>query len=102
MECYQNALDIAMDKIDRGLWTVDQANVEIVCMMGVRVITNSLDRSVRSALNKAVKSGKLGHIKKDGLKPEVYFHANGRSNAIEERDRIFKSKLKRLLKIYTN
>ena len=102
MECYENALQIAMDKVDRGLWTVDQANVEIVCMMGVQVIVNSLDRSVRSALNKAVKSGKLGHMKRDGLKPEVYFHANGRSNALEERERIFKSKLERLSKIYTN
>ena len=32
--------------------------------------------------------GELGHLKKEGLKPEAYFHTNARANAIRERNKI--------------
>jgi len=87
MHSYQDALDIATNKMQTGEMTADQANVYIVQLMGVRVISNKLPASVRKALNAAVKIGELGHIKKEGLKPEVYHHKNARGNALAIRER---------------
>ena len=92
MTSYKNALDYAKDKMQQGLLTADQANVFVVQMMGVRVIEGPILSTVRKALNAAVKAGELGHIKKDGLRPEAYHHKNGRANALTERDRIFREK----------
>jgi hypothetical protein len=93
MTSYQNALDFVTNKMQMGEITVDQANVLIVQMMGVRVISNKLPASVRRALNAAVKTGELGHIKKEGLKPEVYHHKNARSRALTERERVMRNTL---------
>lgn len=81
-----------------GEITADQANVLIVQMMGVRVITH-LPASVRKALNAAVKTGELGHIKKEGMKPEVYHHKNARSKALEIRERETRNTLASLSKV---
>lgn len=70
----QNNLEIIKDKLERGLITADEANVELVLSERVRVITGSMPRTTRNALNKAVKEGKLGRMKKDGFKPECYHH----------------------------
>lgn len=70
----QNDIERIEDKLQRGLITVAQANVEMVRVERVRLITNKLPREVRKALNEAVKKGALGHLKKDGYKPEAYFH----------------------------
>ena len=87
MMSMNDAVVIAKDKIDQGLMNTDQANVYIVQLLGVRIVTK-LDRATRQALNNAVKIGELGHIKKDGLKPEVYHHKNSRGRAIEIRNKI--------------
>lgn len=58
----------------RGQMTAAQANVELVRIQRFRLVTNSLPQDVRRALNQAVKAGTLGHMKKDGHKPECYFH----------------------------
>lgn len=99
MTSYQNALDYANNKMQMGEITVDQANVLIVQMMGVRVISNKLPASVRKALNAAVKAGELGHIKKEGLKPEVYHHKNARPKALTERERVMRSTLQSVSKV---
>jgi len=88
MTSYQNALDYAKDQIQQGKISHLQANVLIVQMMGVRVIEGKIPREVRKTLNEAVKNGELGHLKKDGLKPEIYHHKNARTNALDERQRI--------------
>src|ERR1044072_8632602 len=98
MTSYQNALDIVTNKMQLGEITADQANVLIVQMMGVRVITNKLPTNVRKALNDAVKTGELGHIKKDGLKPEVYHHKNARPKALTERERAMRVALQSVSK----
>lgn len=85
MANFQNALEYVTNKMQMGEITADQANVLIVQMMGVRLITTRLPIEVRRALNAAVKSGELGHIKKEGNKPEAYFHKNGRTRALEAR-----------------
>jgi len=54
--------------------------------MRIRVV-HKLPASVRKALNTAVKSGQLGHMPKDGVKPEVYYHPTFKHLAIEERNK---------------
>lgn len=83
------AAEIAGDAVLMGRMTTDQANVYIVQLMGVRVIRETVPRAVRTALNAAVKRGEIGHIKKEGLRPECYHHKNARANALDERDRIY-------------
>jgi cell wall assembly regulator SMI1 len=70
----QNDIERLKDKIKLGQMTADEANVEMVRIERVNLILNSIPRDVRNALNKAVKAGYLSHKKKNGLRPEVYYH----------------------------
>lgn len=70
----QNDLETIQDKMERGILTLDEANVELIKAERFRIITNRIPRNVRNALNKAVKLGELGHTKKNKFSPEVYFH----------------------------
>ncbi len=83
----QSAMESAKGMMDNGM-SIDDANIEIVRLMGVRIVTGGLDRRTRSALMTGVKEGRIGHLKKDGLKPEVFFHPNSLWNAKEERSKI--------------
>jgi len=83
----QNDLEHLQDLLQRGEITAAQANVEMVRMERVRVVY-SAPRDIRAALNAAVKTGELGHKKKDGRKPEVYYHPSFEHMANEERGRI--------------
>ena len=74
MNISQNDLEHIKDQMQKGQLTADEANVQMVLMQRVRVVSGSIPMSVRKALNAAVKQKVLGHIKKDGLLPEVYFH----------------------------
>ncbi len=70
----QNDLEHLQDMIQRGEMTADQANVAKVKMMRVQLVTCRLPAQVRKALNEAVKRGELCHAKKEGRKPEAYYH----------------------------
>lgn len=70
----QNDLETIQDKLERGIITLEKANVEMVRAERFRIITNRVPMNVRKALNKAVKLGELGHTKKSKSSPEVYFH----------------------------
>ena len=48
--------------------SASEANVRKVEMMQVELVTK-LPMEVRRALNEAVKAGRLGRLKKDGLRP---------------------------------
>lgn len=85
---FQNDMDGVKDRLDRGILSVDEANVEMIRLQGVRLISNKLPASVRKALNAAVKSGRLGHMKKEGHKPEAYFHPNAIWRAKEKRNNV--------------
>ncbi|MBV7531328.1 hypothetical protein [Chitinophaga sp. sic0106] len=100
MTSQQNSIDYARDQMQRGLMTAAQANVYMVQMEGVRLITGKIPAEVRKALNAAVKAGELGHIKKDGLKPEAYHHKNARGRAIEMRDQAFRASLDTLKNVF--
>lgn len=99
MTSRQTALDTVKNEMELGRMTAAQANVYMVQIEGVRLVTGKLNREVRKALNEAVKAGELGHLKKDGLKPEAYFHKNGRARAIEARNREFNRGIESLKKI---
>lgn len=95
------ALIIAQEEMRKGNMTVAEANVYIIQLEGVHVVTK-MDKNTRKALNEAVKNGVLGHIKSEGLKPEVYHHKNARENALVKRDEIARNKINAISKILTN
>lgn len=74
MELKQNDRERLIDLVQRDEMTADQANVAKVRMMRVQLVTSRIPTQVRKALNEAVKRGELGHMKKDGHKPEAYYH----------------------------
>lgn len=85
--------------MQQGKMTAAEANVLMVQMEGVRLVTGRLMADVRKALNAAVKAGELGHIKKEGLKPEAYHHKNARAKALEARNRAAADSVKSICKI---
>jgi hypothetical protein len=92
----QAAFDQVRYLMSIGQIQANQANVEIVRIMGVRLIEARISRAVRTELNSAVKSGRLGHLPKDGLMPEAYFHPNALGRALEERDRVARASVNAL------
>ena len=68
--------------------SVADANVEVVRMVGVRLVKSKLDRATRAALMAGVKAGKIGRLPKDGHKPEAFFHPNSIWNAKEARQKV--------------
>lgn len=92
----QNDMEWLIDMVQRGEMTADRANVEKVRMARVLIVAK-LPTEVRSALNAAVRVGEISHKKKDGWKPEVYYHPNFEHLANEERNRIEKQTLEALL-----
>lgn len=74
MELNQNDREHLIDMVQRGEITAAQANVKKVLMQRVLLMTARIPAEVRKALNEAVKCGELGHMKKDGHRPEAYYH----------------------------
>lgn len=62
-------------------------NVEQILCQASRVVRGRIPRQVRTELNRAVKAGVLGHLKKDGLKPEIFYHPDHKNGAIERQKR---------------
>lgn len=95
----QNDMEWLEDMVSRGEMTADEANVEKVRSQRFMIVTK-LPKSVRMVLNNAVKNGELGHKKKDGLLPEVYYHPNFEYLANAERNRIAKDSIDRISKVF--
>lgn len=74
MELKQNDRERLRDLVQRGELTADQANVQKVLWQRVLLVTSRVPADVRKALNAAVQRGELGHMKKEGHKPEAFFH----------------------------
>ena len=62
-------------------------NVEQTRAQGTRVIRGRIPAQVRKEMMAGVKAGRLGRLKKDGLKPEVFFHPDHKNGAIERQNR---------------
>jgi hypothetical protein len=62
-------------------------NVSNILAQGTRVVIGRIPAQVRAELRLAVKDGVLGHLKKDGLKPEIFFHPAHKNGAIERQQR---------------
>lgn len=62
-------------------------NVEQILSQATRVVRGRIPLSVRQELMRAVHAGALGRLKKDGLKPEIFFHPDHRHGAIERQQR---------------
>ena len=76
MELTQNQKERLIDMMDTGRLTAEQANVEKIKMERVHLVICRIPADVRKALNDAVKGGELGHVKKEGRKPEAYYHTD--------------------------
>lgn len=99
MDLTQNQQERLIDLMQRGELTADQANVEKIKMQRVSLVTCRIPAQVRKALNKAVKNGELGHIKKDGKKPEAYYHPDFKYLVNGERSAHERATLKALMSV---
>ena len=93
MTSRDNAIDYAQDMMAKGM-SAGEANVEVVRMIGVQIVHGKMRKETRAALNAAVKDGRLGHLPKQGLRPEAYYHPSSRGNAIDARERAYCSSIK--------
>ena len=94
----QKAFDIIMDQRERGIITVEEANIQLVEVERFRIVTR-LSRDIRKTLNNAVRQGRLGHMRKDGLMPEMYYHPTFKHLANQERRRIAEQGIAAIKKI---
>lgn len=74
-------------------------NVGLIRSEGFRVIRATIPRAVRNELSQAVKTGVLGRLKKEGLKPEVFYHPTYESAAIDAQINIAKEATETLSKV---
>ena len=65
----------------------EMPNVARIRLHATRVIRGRVPAQVRRELSEGVKLGLIGHLKKDGLKPEIFFHPDHRNGAIERQQR---------------
>lgn len=62
-------------------------NVEQIRFQATKVVQGRIPQQVRAELMRGVKLGLLGRLKKDGLKPEIFFHPDHKNGAIERQKR---------------
>lgn len=62
-------------------------NAELIRAQASRVVRGKMPAQVRAELREAVKAGYLGHLPKDGLKPEIFFAPDHKNGAIERQKR---------------
>lgn len=74
MELKASERESIIERMRQGELTAAEANVEMVRAQRVRLVTRRIPADVRRALSGAVKTGRLGHKKKEGMRPEAYFH----------------------------
>lgn len=94
----QNNLEQILDMVRLGQMTIEEANIEMVRSERVRIVSK-MPKETRAQLNNAVKNGLLAHKKKEGHKPEVYYHPDFEYLANVKRSEIAKSKLNALLQV---
>ena len=96
----QSALVEVKDALEKGEIDWPEKNIFLVQLMGVRIVNGPMPREVRSELMAGVKSGKIGRLPKDGLKPEAFFHKNAKADALEIRARIAGDSIEAIRKVF--
>ena len=86
MQIKQNDLEHLKDMMQQEKMTAEEANIHKVEMQRVLVVFH-LPASVRKALSQGVKAGRLEHIKKEWLKPEVFYKKGFEHLAVYERNK---------------
>jgi hypothetical protein len=94
----QQSLEYLKGMMENGMSVAD-ANVELIRMTGVRLVTGKIPKDVRSALMAGVKDGRIGRLAKEGHKPEAFFHPNSIWNAKEARNKAENNAIRALLAI---
>lgn len=84
---------------DRDPQYVPGRNAEQIHAQATRVIRGTVPRQVRAELTAAVKAGYLGHLGKDGLRPEIYFHPDHKNGALERQQREAESAISCISKV---
>lgn len=95
----QNEIEMIQDRLQRGLINADEANVQMIRAQRFRLIRGSMPASARRSLNAAVKRGELGHMKRDGKKPECYYHPTFDYLASAERSRVEQEAIRAITKV---
>ena len=96
----QNQHEYVRDQRERGLMTAEEANIYLIRCERVRLITSKVPAFLRKELNAAVKSGQLKHVKKDGNKPEAYYHPEFEHLMKIKRSEYANKQLNRLIDAY--
>lgn len=94
----QMAREHAQEMMDSGA-SIEDANVTMIRIEGVRLVRAKMPRQIRTALMGAVKKGQLGRLPKDGLRPEAFFHPNAKAKALSLRDQCFHDSIQAMKKI---
>jgi len=66
---------------------LEMPNVALIRKNATRIVHGRVPAQVRNELARGVKLGLLGHLKRDGLKPEIYFHPDHKHGAIDMQSR---------------
>ena len=62
-------------------------NVSRILCRGELIVRGRIPQQVRKELAAAVKARALGHVAKDGLLPEMFYHPDHKTGAMERRKR---------------
>lgn len=60
-------------------------NVAMIRDEGYRIVEALRHREIRNELMRGVKLGHIGHVKKEGLLPEIFYHPDHKDEAINAR-----------------
>jgi len=96
----QNVQERILDKLNTGAISVEEANIQTVEDLRFKIVSGRIPRQTRTHLNNGVKQGRLGRLKKDGLKPEIYYKVNFEYLAKAEQNKIAKESADVLANIF--
>jgi hypothetical protein len=95
----QNTVERILDKMERGEITTAQGNVELILAERVRIVEGRIPSTLRKTLNESVKRGELGHMKKEGFKPEVYYNPTFEYLALSARNTMERESKRAIAKV---
>jgi len=73
-ELSQSEVNHLLHRVEIGEITAEEFNILKIRGERVKIIKTRIPQEIRRQYNAAVKRGELGHKKKEGYQPEVYYH----------------------------